>query len=246
MHKLRYRQIHLDFHTSPDIGGIGALFNKKEYQAALLEGHVDSITTFSKCHHGWSYHPTKVGRMHPQLKFNLLKKQIEACKELDINVPIYLSAGVDNVSSYEHPEWREISKDGQYSGWTRAVLSAGFHKMCFNTPYVDFLCRQIEEAAKMFPEGDGFFLDIISQGQCCCRWCMDLMKKKGLDPEKEEDRKTCAGMGLERYYKMTTAACRVVDPKEPVFHNSGHIARGNRDILKYFSHLELESLPTGG
>ncbi len=32
----------------------------------------------------------------------------------------------------------------------------------------------------------------------------------------------------------------------PVFHNSGHIQRGNRDILKYFSHLELESLPTGG
>jgi hypothetical protein len=32
----------------------------------------------------------------------------------------------------------------------------------------------------------------------------------------------------------------------PVFHNSGHISRGRRDLLKYFSHLELESLPTGG
>jgi hypothetical protein len=32
----------------------------------------------------------------------------------------------------------------------------------------------------------------------------------------------------------------------PVLHNSGHIQRGRRDLLQYFSHLELESLPTGG
>jgi len=32
----------------------------------------------------------------------------------------------------------------------------------------------------------------------------------------------------------------------PVFHNSGHIQRGRRDIIAYNSHLELESLPTGG
>jgi hypothetical protein len=32
----------------------------------------------------------------------------------------------------------------------------------------------------------------------------------------------------------------------PVFHNSGHIPRGRHDILTHFSHLELESLPTGG
>ena len=32
----------------------------------------------------------------------------------------------------------------------------------------------------------------------------------------------------------------------PVFHNSGHLTRGKRDILRFFSHLELESLPTGG
>lgn len=32
----------------------------------------------------------------------------------------------------------------------------------------------------------------------------------------------------------------------PVFHNSGHIARGRHELFPYFSHLELESLPTGG
>ncbi len=58
---LRFRQIHLDFHTSPFIEGIGTKFDKKKYQEVLKRGHVDSITTFAICHHGWHYHPTRIG-----------------------------------------------------------------------------------------------------------------------------------------------------------------------------------------
>ncbi len=246
MHTLRYRQIHLDFHTSPQIDGIGSAFDKEEYQATLKLGHVDSITTFAKCHHGWSYHPTDVGQMHPHLDFDLLRAQFDACKEIDVNVPIYISAGVDNVASYEHAEWREVGPEGRYSGWSASPVAAGFHKMCFNSPYLDYLCEQIREVARLYPTCDGIFLDIISQGQCCCRWCLEVMAQQGLDAEKEADRKACARQALERYYTETTAACRCDDPDMPVFHNSGHIPRGRRDILKYFSHLELESLPTGG
>jgi len=246
MHSLRYRQIHLDFHTSPCIDGIGAAFDKEEYQETLRLGHVDSITTFAKCHHGWSYHPTVVGKMHPHLSFDLLSAQFAACKEIDVNVPIYVSAGVDNVASHDHPEWREVGPDGRYNGWSSSNIAAGFHKMCFNSPYLGYLCDQIREVVRMFPTCDGIFLDIISQGQCCCRWCLEVMEREGLDAEIEADRKACARIGLERYYKETTAACKGDRSSMPVFHNSGHIPRGRRDILKYFSHLELESLPTGG
>jgi hypothetical protein len=45
---------------------------------------------------------------------------------------------------------------------------------------------------------------------------------------------------------MTTEAAKSLDSNMPVFHNAGHIPRGRRDILPYFSHMELESLPTGG
>ena len=51
-HPLRYRQIHLDFHTSPHIPSIGAEFDKKRWQETLKDAAVDSITLFSKCHHG--------------------------------------------------------------------------------------------------------------------------------------------------------------------------------------------------
>ncbi len=245
-YNLRFRQVHLDFHTSPHIPGIGEKFDRKQWQEALKAGHVNSITCFSKCHHGWSYHPTEVGQIHPHLSFDLLRAQFDACKEIDVNVPIYLSAGVDNVMAEEHPEWREIGIGGNYIGWSGPINQAGFKMMCFNTPYLDYLCQQIREAVRLFPNCNGIFLDIIHQGECCCPACLAYMEDHGLDADKPEDRQACAKAALERYFIATTAASRCDDPNMPVFHNSGHITKGNRDILKYFSHLELESLPTGG
>ncbi len=242
MYHLRFRQVHLDFHTSPDISGIGEKFNRKAWQEQLKRAHIDSITCFSLCHHGWSYHPTEVGKMHPHLKFNLLQEQFDAAREIGVNVPVYLSAGLNYQVSLEHPEWNEYSPAGKGPN----PLQPGFIKLCFNTPYLDLLCRSIEEAAGMFPEASGIFLDIINQGQCCCAHCRQGMLNEGLDPSQEADRLRFARKVLENYYVRTTAAAKRFDPAMPIFHNSGHIAVGDTEILKYFSHLELESLPTGG
>jgi hypothetical protein len=246
MHHLRFRQIHLDFHTSPQIPALGAAFDRRRWQATLKRGHVNSITLFSKCHHGWSYHPTTVGKMHPHLGFDLLRAQFDACQEIDVATPVYLSAGIDNLAAHEHPEWREVDCEGRYAGWAKAPIEAGFHKLCFNSPYLDYLCAQVSEAARLFPAAAGIFLDIISQGQCCCRWCLETMERQGLDATREEDRRHCAQLALRRYYQATTDAAKAGNPEMPVFHNSGHVAPGRRDLLPFFSHLELESLPTGG
>ncbi|MBN1864615.1 MAG: hypothetical protein JW808_06905 [Victivallales bacterium] len=244
--RLRFRQVHLDFHTSPEIPGIGADFDKRKYQEVLREAAVDSVTTFATCHHGWSYFNTKTGERHPHLQFDLLRAQMDACKEIDINVPVYITAGVHNMMARKNPQWREINVDGQYGGWAKKPLTAGFHKMCFNTPYLDFLCTHIEEVVELFPEADGIFLDIISQGQCCCPWCLEGMLENGLNPEVESDRAEWSRKVLDKYYRRTTKAVRSRNPQMPVFHNSGHIRRGERGILEHFSHLEIESLPTGG
>jgi putative glycosyl hydrolase-like family 6 (GHL6) protein len=246
MHNLRFRQVHLDFHTSPAIEGIGEAFDKKAWQEALERGHVDSITCFAIGHHGWHYHDTQVGERHPHLKFDLLRAQFDACKEMDVNVPIYLTAGISNRVAEKYPEWREVVADGSYGSWTSSPLKAGFKSLCFNTPYLDYLCESIRETVHLFPNCDGIFLDIINQSPCCCPACLRTMEKQGLDAAKEEDRAACARMVLDEYYVKTTAAARHENPDMPVFHNSGHIARGDRDVLEHFSHLELESLPTGG
>lgn len=245
-YQLRFRQVHLDFHTSPHIPGIGKAFDRQQWQQALTTGCIDSITCFSKCHHGWSYHPTDVGKMHPGLDFDLLRAQMDASREIGVNVPIYISVGVDDVAGGEHPEWREVGHDGRYQGWRASPLQAGFITMCFHTPYLDYLCQQIEEAVRLFPEASGVFLDIISQGPCCCRWCMEYMERNGLDAASAEDRAACAEAGLLRYYERATASSRSLNPDMPVFHNSGHVSKSRRELLRFFSHLELESLPTGG
>ena len=38
---MRFRQVHLDFHTSEHIPGIGAAFDSAEFQDMLRRGHVD-------------------------------------------------------------------------------------------------------------------------------------------------------------------------------------------------------------
>ena len=244
--RLRFRQIHLDFHTSPAIPDIGKKFDKSAWQETLTGAAVDSVTLFAKCHHGWSYHPTEVGRMHPHLDFDLLRAQYEATKECGINAPIYLSAGVDNVASTKHPGWREVDKEGRYAGWARTPLEAGFHLMDFHSPYLDYLCDQIREVVRLFPDCDGIFLDIIMQSQSCSPWSLEFMRSHGLDPASETDRTESSRLAIEKYYKASTAAARSARQDMPVFHNSGHIPRGRQEILPHFSHLELESLPTGG
>ena len=246
-YSLRFRQIHLDFHTSECIPGVGSAFKKKEFQEALKAGHVDSITIFSKCHHGWSYHPTKVGKMHPTLKCDLMGEQMKACHEINVNAPIYLSAGLDNVAAHDHPEWRRITLEGKYAGWwSGGDTCAGFKMMCFGTPYLDYLCAQIREAVTLYPKANGVFLDIIFGWECCCTSCLDWIAKQGLDATKPEDRQKAAAYTLQKYYEETTKAARCKNPDMPVFHNSGHVGPSFRKLKPYFSHLELESLPTGG
>ena len=46
MHKLRFRQVHLDFHTSEQIPGIGSEFDADEFAATLKAAHVNSVTVF--------------------------------------------------------------------------------------------------------------------------------------------------------------------------------------------------------
>ena len=62
------RQIHLDFHRSEHIPGVGSRFSKAQFQEALQLGHVNLINIFGKGHHGWCYYPTVAGAVHPALQ----------------------------------------------------------------------------------------------------------------------------------------------------------------------------------
>ena len=97
MHTLPQRQVHLDFHTSEHVPGIGSKFDKKQFQECLQRGHVNSITVFAKCHHGWAYFPSEANKIHPQLNFDLLGQMLEACAEIGVQAPIYKMANMMHI-----------------------------------------------------------------------------------------------------------------------------------------------------
>jgi len=243
-----FRQVHLDFHTSEHIPGIGSAWDKRHWQETLRRGHVNSINIFAVCHHGWSYYDTKLGQRHPHLApdFDLTRAMVDACHEIGVHTQVYLTVGVNNRVAREHSQWRAINEHGGYYGWSQRPTDAGFHQLCFNTPYLDFVCEQVRELARLFPDTDGLWLDIIHKPLCFCPWCMESMAKSGLDPRNSSSVAKHADIVLQNYYKRTLAALREVHSTMLITQNSGHVVRGDRRFLDQVTHLELESLPTWG
>lgn len=245
MSQLSFRQVHLDFHTSEHMKQIGKEFDKKAFQEALRCGYVDSITLFSKCHHGWSYHPTKVNQMHPNLTFDLLQEELNACKEIEVKSPVYISAGLDEKEAVVHPEWISRLKD-ETTTWVKDFTSqAGFHLLCFNTGYMILLQKQIEEVMIQY-KPSGIFLDIAAVHPCYCSKCRGDILKRGKDPRDDEAVIEQAELVYQTYTSIVEETVRKYSKTTTIFHNGGHITRGRRDLAYHNTHLELESLPTGG
>lgn len=241
---MNFRQVNLDFHTSEKIESIGKKFNKEQFQNALKKGHVNSVTLFAKCHHGWSYHPSQANETHPHLEFDLLGEQIKAAREIGVKTPVYISAGLDEKTARRHPEWLVRNKD-ESTMWAKDFTEAGYHKLCMSSPYLEVLLKQIEEVCANY-EADGIFLDIAGVQPCYCQNCIAEREKLGVNPYDDKAVMEHAEMVYRRYCEKTRAAVDKHRAGLPLFHNGGHIRQGRRDLACYNTHLELESLPTGG
>ena len=241
---MNFRQVHLDFHTSEAIEDIGVQFDKTQFQKALTAGHVNSITLFSKCHHGWAYHPSAANEIHPHLAFDLLGAQMKAAHEIGVKTPVYLSAGLDEKMARRHPEWLVRNRD-ESTLWAHDFTEAGYHKFCMNTPYLEYLALQVEEVCKTY-DADGIFLDIAGVQPCYCQRCVAERRERGLAPYDEQAVVSHAEEVYARYTARMRAAVDKYKPGLPLFHNGGHIRQGRRDLAHMNTHLELESLPTGG
>src|SRR5262245_51119566 len=182
MEELAFRQVHLDFHTSGEIPGVGEAFDPDAFVATLQAARVNSITCFAKCHHGWSYYPTAVGVRHPHLERDLLGEQVEACHRAGIRVPAYLSVVWDEQAAATHQEWLQIDRQGREVG--RGPLDVyGWRWLCLNTPYVDYVAAQAEEVLRRY-DVDGIFFDIVMQTEpgCVCDACRRRLAGAGADP----------------------------------------------------------------
>jgi len=246
MQELRFRQVHLDFHTSEAIEGIGAAFSPEAFAATLERAHVNSINIFARGHHGWIYYDSErfPEQRHPHLTSDLLGQQLQACHRHGITAPIYVSVQIDNHLADRHPEWRVREADGRLQG--AGPYDAGFGKLlCLNSPYVsDWLEPFVQEILERF-EVDGMWFDIVDARDCSCAYCKAGMLAGGIDPCDKRQRMGYAQAVLERFMARMTTLVHARVPDALIFYNAGHVGPRHRGMLPNFTHLELESLPSG-
>jgi hypothetical protein len=244
---LPFRQIHLDFHTSEVIEGIGASFDPDGFAETLVRAHVNSITCFARGHHGWLYYDSKAfpDRVHPHLsRRNLLVEQVEACHARGIRIPIYITVQWDYYTFQQQPDWRVIEADGSWAG--TPPYEAGFYGfLCVNSPYRDFLKAMTRDLMDTVPV-DGLFYDIVQVCECSCRYCKDGMTAEGLDPAQAADRLAYAKNVNTDFKEDMSAFVRTQTPDCAIFYNAGHIGPAIRESQTTYTHFEMESLPSGG
>jgi len=254
MTKFPTRQVHLDFHTSPDIPGIGSNFSKENFQAALKAGNLESITVFAKCHHGLCYYPTKVGTMHPHLDFDLTGAMVEAAHEIGVRAPVYIPMGWSHLDAMEHPQWVGRNQDGSEKA-TKSFKAiedpdapmghVSWQLLCLNDgPYMQHIYALTEEICQRYPVLDGLFYDICFNGKSCfCDTCKAGMAAQGMDPESVQDAEEYYRQNRITFMKKCTEILHKYHPDATIFFN------GSADITRpeyhpYETHYEMEDLPT--
>jgi hypothetical protein len=246
--KLRFRQVHLDFHTSRDCQNVGAEFDPRTFAETVKMGHVDSMTIFAKCHHGFSYYPTKVGTTHPHLAFDLMGQQIEALHSAGVRAPIYVSLMWDDLAGEQHGEWVIVDKSGTMlirppltnqspgsggRGWVTLDLTSG---------YGEYVIAQVEEICRNYPV-DGFFFDICSPIANYAPWNQARLRQAGIPLDDDQAVFQFAVQGLQAYRRRLSGVVRELVPDATVFFN-GTITPVMGNTISFQTHLEIESLPT--
>lgn len=242
----RFRQIHLDFHTSPHIPDVGADFDADTFGDILQEARVNWITLFGKCHHGMSYYPTKAGVMHPSLKFDLLGAQIEACKKRGMATPVYISVRVDQHIGLTRADLLVRLEDGKL--WGPSAHQASWYQVCLNNKeYIDYLAAQTEEVLKNY-DADGIFYDMCyypPDPGCFCEKCMRRLQDSGHSRDDKPAHRRQTYEIMREYTTRLAKLCRDLRPNATTFFNSRVTANVHRE-LDVLTHLEIESLSTGG
>lgn len=239
-----FRQIHMDFHTSRFIEDVGAEFDPDAFADTLKRAHVNSINCFGRCHHGFVYWDTQAfkDRKHPHLVRPLLNAQIEALHKRDIRVTTYITVQWDYLTARSHPEWLMRQPDGRHVG---SSFEDGFYQqLCVNTPYRAYLEALIRDLYATTPT-DGLWPDIVKTLECSCEACQRSMRDAGMNPKLSTDRQAFATRMMRDFKMDTTRLIQSLEKRSSVFYNSGHIGPALRDDLPAYSHLEMESLPSG-
>jgi hypothetical protein len=244
----RFRQVHLDFHTSAACKDVGASFDPAAFAETVKMGRVDSMTIFAKCHHGFSYYPTEAGTMHPNLGFDLMGQQIEALHSAGVRAPIYVSIMWDDLAGERNPGWIIARKDGSLlirpplSNESPLTGGWGWTTLDVSTDYGDYLVAQVEEICDLY-NVDGFFFDICFPIPNYSPRGQDQMREAGVRLDDDSAVLRFAEEKLAKFLDRMSKVVRARVPEATIFYN-GTVNPRMAETLPYQTHFEIESLPT--
>ena len=248
MRQLPTRQVHLDYHTSEFIPQVGKAFWAERFARTAKAAHVNSMTVFARCVHGFMYYPSKKfpERIHPTLtNHHLLLHQVDALHKEGIKAPVYIAVQWDRYTAERYPEWLIRKQDGAHEG--ASFLEPGFDQsLCVNTGYFDFLAEHTMEVMDMLGDRlDGLFFDMVGIRPCYCSKCRQEMDARGIDMNDATAVRSFAKDVMDRFKHRMTALVKNKKADCTCFYNAGHIGPCTRASRDAYTHYELESIPSG-
>src|ERR1019366_6353953 len=181
---------------------------------------------------------------HPSLKRDLLGEMLTALRPAGIAANYYYCLTWDALAAKRHPEWRILDRDGKPVIFGGENSGVQWQQVCLNSPYLDQVVRENEELLTHY-RGDGCWFDIAwtPPGGCFCQWCREERERLGLSALPADIKRHNKMVAL-RMERRLTELVHSHWPEALVFYNSRTVL-GIRDELANYSHIEIESLPTG-
>lgn len=251
MHDVPFRQIHLDFHTSPLIPDVAADWDAAAFAEQMAVAKVEAVNLFATCHHGMAYYPSKAVPVHPALTVDLFGEQVAALRERGIGATAYVTVGWNVSAAERHPEWLQVRLDGTLVRPPATSAPWGnWPTMCVNGGYADELEVVVGELLDGYPV-DGFWFDIVryDADACACTVCLPELRAfaaaEGGTIEDAALRRRFHDLVARRWMRRMSAFVRGRRPDAGLYYNSRwgmHLA----DETDAYTQIEIESLPTGG
>jgi len=252
------RQVHIDFHTPPDVRGVARLFDAKAFARRLEDLGTGAATIFARCHYGMCYYPTEVGIQHPGLAGrDLLGETIEALAERKIRSLIYTTVGWDEDLAGKHPDWRQVRKDGSLAVTMMPDPSGNgasprWRFLNWLHPgYAEFLDAHVRELLDRYPL-DGLFFDILflDANACWSEVSMGIREEYGYLEDNWETHRRFELLVQRKFTAHTSELIRESKPDCSIFYNTPFRApatslNGMRTRLRDVTHWEIESLASG-
>ena len=148
-------------------------FDPQEYYDNLKKANIRSAMIYLHSHVGYSYYPTRVGKMHSAFRGreDSMRRLVDLCHKGGIDVIGYYSLVFNTFEEDRHPEWRIIDAD---DGSSERQRGGRYGHCCPNNKeYRDYIDAQIKEISEYF-RVDGMFYDMTYwHGICRCPSCRE-------------------------------------------------------------------------